>query len=100
MSDRITNRHLDELCRVLNRSFLGDANVPLWNRQEDGSLKATVGAYYIDGAYGGVALYRMSTEGGGVSDVFHSGHMTKRDLYNRIRAFMDGIDAAHDEDED
>ncbi|MBA2312747.1 MAG: hypothetical protein H0V97_08110 [Actinobacteria bacterium] len=89
--DRITDKHLDGLCRVLN-----GGDVEIWTRQEDGSLKATVGAYYIDGAYGGVALYRMSNQGGGVSDVFSVGHRTKRDLYEMIRAFIVGRESAHE----
>jgi hypothetical protein len=28
------------------------------------------------------------TEGGGVRDVFSCGHVTKRDLYNRMSAYL------------
>lgn len=54
---------------------------------------STPGAYDIDGAYGGVALHRYENEHGGVSDVFRSGHMSKKDLYNRIDAFIAGIES-------
>lgn len=90
MSDRISMKQLDQLCTILNRWNGSDG--PLWTR-EGNENHATIGAYYIDGAYGGVALYQMVTDGGGVTDVLSCGHTTKRDLYNRIRAFMIGIDA-------
>lgn len=99
MSDRITQKDLDQLRRVLNRTINGDANLsPGRVSQDEGDERATyhanIGAYYIDGAYGGVALYRMVTDGGGVTDVFNAGHMPRRELYNRIRAFLDGYEAA------
>jgi hypothetical protein len=48
----------------------------------------------LSGAYGGVALHRMYNAGGGVSDVFGSGHMSKRELYGRMHAFIRGMEAA------
>lgn len=54
---------------------------------------AQIGNYHLSGAYGGVALHRMENESGGVSDVFRCGHVTKRDLSNRISAMLAGIEA-------
>lgn len=51
-----------------------------------------VGNYHLDGAYGGYALSRM-LDGGGCSDVFRCGHVTKRDLSNRISAMIAGIES-------
>lgn len=93
MSDRVTNRDLDALCGVINRAVNGRPGEPLWQRDDEGNLVANIGAYYIDGAYGGVALYRMVTPGGGVVDVLHCGHVPKRDLRNRLRAFIYGLEA-------
>jgi hypothetical protein len=45
--------------------------------------------YHLSGAYGGYSLHCMG------SDVFGSGHITKRDLSARISAMMRGIDAAY-----
>lgn len=98
MSDRITNKQLEQLCVVLNNSLGTYGVTEPWRRDEDGTLRANIGVFYIDGGYGGVALYRMVTDGGGVTDVFNVGHITKRDLYNRIRALMVGIDLAHEDD--
>jgi len=53
--------------------------------------KSNVGNYHLSGAYGGWSLIRMLNEGGGVSEVFSSGHVPKRDLYNRMSSFIDGL---------
>ena len=47
--------------------------------------------YVLSYAYGGVALDKICNDGGGVVDVFNSGHITKRDLHGRISAFIDGL---------
>ena len=52
----------------------------------------TVGAFILDHAYGGVALYRVVTKKGGVNDIFNAGHMPKRELFNRIYALRQGIE--------
>ena len=49
---------------------------------------STIGAYCLSFAYGGVSLHRYVNERGGVTDVFRSGHVPKRDLYNRIHAYI------------
>ena len=53
---------------------------------------ANIGNYHLSGAYGGYALHRMENIGGGVSDVFRCGHLTKRELSVRISAFLCGIE--------
>jgi len=87
--DRITRRDLDGVCRVLNRRAGFPDGTELWTRA-DGQNRATVGMFYIDGAYGGWALYLTVSEGGGVSDVFRCGHVPARELYGLLRAFLDG----------
>lgn len=57
------------------------------------SSKAQIGCYHLSGAYGGYALHRMENESGGISDVFRSGHMPKRDLSNRISAMLVGVES-------
>lgn len=52
---------------------------------------SSIGRFYIDRAYGGVALFRVMNEAGGVDDVFRSGHVSKRDLYYRMQAYIDGL---------
>ena len=59
-------------------------------------MKAQIGNYHIDGAYGGVSLHQMVNDGGGIRDVFSCGHVPKRELFDRICAFMEGIRTAQD----
>ena len=89
---RITNKDLERLCERIN-DLTGSPKTG-WTKKQDGGFVANIGHYYIDGAYGGVALERMVTDGGGVEAVFSCGHVTKRDLYNRMHAFLDGFEAA------
>ena len=63
--------------------------------REGEKLIAQIGNYHLSGAYGGYSLHRMETDGGGMSDVFGCGHISKRDLSARISAMMCGIDAAY-----
>lgn len=49
--------------------------------------KQGAGLYRIDYAYGGVSLEEKESG----NDVFHCGHVSKRELYNRINAFIEGI---------
>lgn len=92
MADRITSRDLEQLCRIVESRLTYPAGGPIWSRNDAGENVARIGAYYIDGAYGGVALYRIVTAGGGVTDVFSAGHMPKRELYNRMRAYIQGLE--------
>jgi len=54
---------------------------------------AAIGHYYIDGSYGGYALYQVTNKGGGAREIFNSGHIPARELYLRMHAFLEGIDA-------
>ena len=90
MSDRITQKHLNSIVAYLNK-ITGFENKQLWTKDEQGRNVATVGMFYMSGGYRGTSIYRMTTDIGGVCDVF-SGHMTKRDLYNRIRAYIKALE--------
>lgn len=59
----------------------------------DQKYTANIGNYHLSGAYGGYALHRMDTDGGGITDVLRVGHVSKRELYNAMQAFIRGIDA-------
>lgn len=90
MTDRITRRDLEAVVARINRAT--DSPEVSYVREGD-RFTAQIGNYHLDGAYGGWALSRMMNEGGGVTDVFRSGHMPKRELYNRMQAFLDGLEA-------
>jgi hypothetical protein len=51
-------------------------------------MTANVGNYHLSHAYGGVSLHQMSNLGGGVRDVFSCGHVPKRNLCDRMFAFL------------
>ena len=54
----------------------------------------TPNTFILDYAYGGVSLHKVLSKGGSVSDVFRCGHIPKKELYYRIIAFIDGVQAA------
>ena len=92
----ITKKDLEATVERINR-ITGSPLEP-YTRTEDENGKATysanLGNYHLSGAYGGHALYRMDNDGGGVRDVLGCGHLSKRDLYDRMHAFIRGLSAA------
>jgi len=47
----------------------------------------------LDYAYGGVELCQMVTVGGGVTCPLGSGHVSKRELANKLWAFIAGLES-------
>jgi len=95
--ERVTVKQLEGLVRIINARAGNDPDTPLWTRV-DGQNRQTPNLYHLDGAYGGYALYLSCDVNGngeshGVHDVLRAGHMPKRDLHGRLRAFIDGMDA-------
>ncbi len=87
--NRITDKDLQAVCNRINRI----AGMPLEPYADvDGKYVAQIGCYHLSHAYGGVALHRMHSNGGGVEDIM-GGHMPKRELYERMHAFIKGMDA-------
>ena len=87
MYRRITERDLEAVCKRINEVTGNPAET---YKKEGEKYIAQLGNYHLSYAYGGVSLHRMDKEGGGVSDVFGCGHTTKRDLYNRMQAYISG----------
>ena len=82
----ITKKFLEAQIERLNR----ETNTPPTPYVRDGEkFTAQLGNYHLSGAYGGYSLHRMG------SDVFGSGHITKRDLSARISAMLVGIHDAY-----
>ena len=79
---RITVKHLRAKLERLNR--IAGFDNPEYS---------TIGAYVLDYAYGGVQLQRYVTNDGGVTDIFRVGFVPKRELYNLMSAYEDGMDA-------
>lgn len=87
--NRITEKHLQAAVDIINR-VTGNALSPY--TKIGGKFTANIGNYHLDGAYGGYSLEQMVSESGAVSDVFRCGHVSKRDLYNRMQAFLTGLE--------
>ena len=87
---RITESFLEAVCLRINRA-IGMPHAP-YEKKGDRHV-AQIGNYHISHAYGGVCLHRMHNAGGGVSDVFGCGHVTKRELADRMFAFLKGVEA-------
>jgi hypothetical protein len=92
MTIRITEENLEGLCSEINRQ----TSSPLepYSLGLDARYHPNAGCYHLSGAYGGRELVRMCKTGTGVTDVFGCGHVPKRDLYNRMRAFILGLEEA------
>lgn len=89
--DRITLAHLQAIVDRINRT-MGTPSEP-WTKGDDGKIHANIGNYHLSGAYGGYALHQMMSDVGGVHDVLSCGHIAKRELADRMYAFIRGIEA-------
>ena len=93
--ERITKKDLEYLVDRLN-DVTGSPPEP-HARNDAGQLVANIGNYHLSYAYGGASLHRTVNEGGGVSDVLSYGHVPKRDLYDRLHAYLRGYEQAQTE---
>ncbi len=88
--NRITEKDLKATVDRINRA----TDSPIESVQKTGTqYEWQIGNYHLSFAYGGVSLHRVVGVSGGVSDVFRCGHTTKRDLYERMHAFLAGLEA-------
>ena len=93
--NRITEKDLEAVCKRINIV----TNSPLTPYTKIGDrYEPQALCYHLSHAYGGVALHRMSGNKGctGVTDVFSGGHGTKRELYDRMHAFLRGFESANE----
>jgi len=63
-----------------------------WTRA-DGKLTANIGSHYLSQCYGGFCVHRMANTGGGVATPVSCGHIPKRELFDRLVAYIAGIEA-------
>lgn len=89
---RITKRDLDGAVDRLNVLAGYPEGTPLWTRDADGKNRATIGMYLLSGAYGGWKLEQIVSDGGGVRSITH-GYLPKREVYNMIHAYREGMHA-------
>ena len=84
---RITNADIKASLARLNAAL--GRNLEPYSKLEDGTYRANIGNFHEYSAYGMVGLHEMFNEGGGVKS--HGELGTKRELYERIHAMLDGI---------
>ena len=89
---RVTVAHLEAIIARINRAT-GSPMTP-YSPGADGRHRANIGAYHLSRAYGGFALHRMATDGGGVNSPLTSGHVPARELAGLMHAFLAGLEAA------
>jgi len=87
---KISKAELEGSIKRLN--ILTGAKPEPYTRTEDGKFQANVGTFYLAGAYGGWKLEKIVSDTGAVSDPLRCGYVSKKELYNLIWAFMNGID--------
>ena len=92
MTQRITDKMLqgqvDRINKILGRPLTS------YSKDENGNYHPNAGNFHLSWAYGGVELHEMSHTPGctGIIDVFMCGHGPKRKLYNRLTAFIRGLE--------
>lgn len=86
MTYRITEKMLETRVAHLNKI----TNSPAEYRGADSVI--AIGHFHLSHAYGGVCLHKVCNTSGGVSDVLSMGHVTKREAFDRICAFTNGIE--------
>jgi hypothetical protein len=89
--ERITEKQLQAIVDRINR--ITKSPETAWTKVSDGKITANIGNYHLSHAYGGVCLHRIMSDGGGVHDIFRCGHIPKRDLANRMWAYLAGLES-------
>jgi hypothetical protein len=87
---RITKEDLKNVLDRINEAT--DHKLEAWTKDEVGGYRANVGTYVLDWCYGGVRLSQLCNEGGGERDITTRG--TKRETYERMRAFLTGLEVS------
>lgn len=86
---RVNTKDLELAVERLNK-MTGSPLTP-YTKLKNGKYKPNAKCYLLSWAYGGVSLHRMCDKGTGEEDVLRTGHVTKRELYKLIHAYMNGI---------
>lgn len=92
MSQRISKSDLEQAVRVINTRM----GLPLETYTKDaaGKYQPNANVYHLDGAYGGWKLAQMCETGTGTRDVLGGGYVSKRELYDKLQAFIAGLGQA------
>ena len=82
---RVSIKQLQSLCDYLN-TLTGNSLNP-WDNG-----RAVIGNYHLSQAYGGVCLHQHVNESGGITTPLIHGHVSKRELFDAMHAYIRGIE--------
>lgn len=85
---QVTIQMLKNKIEYLNE--LTDSPLTPYSRIDNRNI-ANIGNFHLYQAYGAFGLHRMVNEGGGVSDSYVYGLHTKRELFERLNSFINGL---------
>jgi len=85
----VSESQLKAVIARINR-ITGSPSEP-YIKNAEGKHIAQIGCYHLSGAYGGVSLHRMVSDGGGAADVLRCGHVPKRELLSLMFAYIEGL---------
>lgn len=88
MAQKITKSNLERVCERINTMTKSPAEPMTWNGD---NMTHHVGNFHLCEQYGGTCLLRVSNTEGGTSDVLRIGYVSRRELYNAMFAFIEGI---------
>ena len=85
---RITDENLTRLATQINKT----TNSPTepWTRNGN-EVISNEGCFHVEFAYSGVTFSRMTSRTGTTTNVLQVGYISKKDLYERMQAFLNGI---------
>ena len=86
---RVTMAMLETLADTIND--VTESPLKPWVKDSDDKYKASIGNHHISYAYSGACLHRMSNESGGVSCPIINHHVPKRELWNLMWAYLQGL---------
>ena len=90
---RITRKQLDNMARTIN-DMHGTPQEPHWT-PGTGPLRANIGCWHIHKGPGGrFSLDQMVNDDGATRSPLNAGHIPARDLYERMRAYIEGFQDA------
>lgn len=90
MSNRVTDKMLENLCAIINAEMGTPATQ--WTRHEDNSVTANEGHYGRYQCLGVCNMVQVVGESGGICTVINAS--TKSELYGKMQAWRDGVRAA------
>ncbi len=87
---RITIKDLENGLKRLNH-MTGNPLTP-WAKDGSGKFTAQIGNFHLSQAYGGCQVHQMLSDGGGITCPITSGHVPRRECYETLHAFINGVE--------